>query len=66
MAGPNASAIRDTDGRTLSTGQSARSMALKTCNTWAASRLRLAGVKTSLWPPFVQGLTWRYRKVSAD
>jgi uncharacterized protein (TIGR02117 family) len=39
---------------------------LRTCNTWAASRLRLAGVKTSLWPPFVQGLTWRYRKVSAD
>ena len=39
---------------------------LKTCNTWAASRLRLAGVKTSLWPPFVQGLTWRYRKVGAD
>ena len=39
---------------------------LKTCNTWAASRLRLAGVKTSVWPPFVQGLTWRYRKVSAD
>lgn len=40
--------------------------ALRTCNSWAASRLRLAGVKTSLWPPFVQGLTWRYRKVSAD
>ena len=40
--------------------------ALKTCNSWAAGRLRLAGVKTSLWPPFVQGLTWRYRKVSAD
>ena len=39
---------------------------LKTCNTWAASRLRLAGIKTSVWPPFVQGLTWRYRKVSAD
>ena len=39
---------------------------LKTCNTWAASRLRLAGVKTSIWPPFVQGLTWRYRKVSAN
>ena len=39
---------------------------LKTCNTWAAGRLRLAGVKTSAWPPFVQGLTWRYRKVSAD
>ena len=27
-----------------------------------AHRLRLAGVKTSLWPPFVQGLVWRYRK----
>ncbi|QNP43833.1 TIGR02117 family protein [Sphingomonas daechungensis] len=40
--------------------------ALRTCNSWAASRLRLAGVKTSLWPPFVQGLTWRYRKVSPD
>ena len=40
--------------------------ALKTCNSWAADRLRLAGVKTSLWPPFAQGLTWRYRKVSAD
>ena len=40
--------------------------ALKTCNSWAAGRLRLAGVKTSLWPPFVQGLTWRYRKVGAD
>jgi uncharacterized protein (TIGR02117 family) len=39
---------------------------VKTCNTWAASRLRLAGVKTSAWPPFVQGLIWRYRKVSAD
>lgn len=40
--------------------------ALRTCNSWAASRLRLAGVETSLWPPFAQGLTWRYRKVSAD
>jgi uncharacterized protein (TIGR02117 family) len=37
--------------------------ALKTCNTWAAGRLRLAGVETSLWPPFVQGLVWRYRQV---
>jgi uncharacterized protein (TIGR02117 family) len=34
----------------------------RTCNSWAAGRLRLAGVKTSLWPPFVQGLTGRYRK----
>ena len=40
--------------------------ALKTCNTWAAGRFRLAGVKTSLWPPFVQGFVWRYRKVGAD
>jgi len=37
--------------------------ALRTCNSWAADRLRLAGVETSLWPPFVQGLVWRYRKV---
>jgi uncharacterized protein (TIGR02117 family) len=36
--------------------------ALKTCNTWAAGRLRIAGVETSLWPPFVQGLVWRYRE----
>ena len=35
--------------------------ALKTCNTWTAGRLRVAGVETSLWPPFVQGLVWRYR-----
>lgn len=40
--------------------------ALRTCNSWAASRLRLAGVKTSLWPPFAQGLTWRYRKASPN
>ena len=36
--------------------------ALRTCNSWTADRLRLAGVRTSLWPPFVQGLVWRYRK----
>jgi uncharacterized protein (TIGR02117 family) len=36
--------------------------AVRTCNSWAAQKLRLAGVKTSLWPPFVQGLTWRYRQ----
>jgi uncharacterized protein (TIGR02117 family) len=35
---------------------------LRTCNTWAASRFRLAGIKTSLWPPFVNGLIWRYRR----
>jgi uncharacterized protein (TIGR02117 family) len=39
-----------------------KASALRTCNSWAANRLRLAGIKTSLWPPFVQGLTWRYRK----
>ena len=40
--------------------------ALRTCNSWSADRLRIAGVRTSLWPPFVQGLAWRYRKVSED
>jgi len=39
--------------------------AIRTCNVVAAKWLRLAGVKTSLWPPFVNGLTWRYRKVDA-
>jgi uncharacterized protein (TIGR02117 family) len=36
--------------------------AIRTCNSWAAEKLRLAGVRTSLWTPFSQGLTWRYRK----
>ncbi|MEO6433297.1 MAG: TIGR02117 family protein [Sphingomicrobium sp.] len=35
--------------------------ALRTCNSWAADKLRLAGVKTSVWPPFAAGLAWRYR-----
>jgi len=35
--------------------------AFRTCNTWVARWLRLAGIRTSLWPPFVQGLVWRYR-----
>ena len=39
-----------------------RASALSTCNNWVAGRLRLAGVKTSLWPPFAQGLLWRYAK----
>jgi hypothetical protein len=34
----------------------------RTCNSWIAGRLRLAGVKTSLWPPFVPGVLWRYRR----
>lgn len=33
----------------------------RTCNAVAANWLRLAGVETSLWPPFVNGLIWRYR-----
>ncbi len=37
-----------------------------TCNAWAANRLRVAGVETSLWPPFVQGLVWRYRQMSEE
>ncbi len=40
-----------------------KASALRTCNTWVAGRFRLAGIKTSLWPPFVQGLVWRYRNV---
>ena len=36
--------------------------AIDTCNQWATSRLRLAGVEVPLWSPFVQGLVWRYRK----
>jgi uncharacterized protein (TIGR02117 family) len=35
--------------------------AIHTCNQWAASRLRLAGVKAPLWSPFVQGLVAYYR-----
>jgi uncharacterized protein (TIGR02117 family) len=38
-----------------------KASAIRTCNSWAADRLRLAGVRTSLWPPFAQGLVWRYR-----
>jgi len=37
--------------------------AIRTCNSWVADRLRLAGVKTSIWPPFANGLLWRYRRV---
>ncbi|WP_343344007.1 TIGR02117 family protein [Sphingomicrobium sp. XHP0239] len=40
--------------------------ALMTCNQWVASRLRLAGVETSAWSPFAQGLPWRYRNPSED
>jgi uncharacterized protein (TIGR02117 family) len=36
--------------------------AIRTCNAVVANWLRLAGVKTSLWPPFAEGLIWRYRR----
>ncbi len=39
-----------------------KASAVNTCNTWAADRLRLAGVETGLWTPFSQGLVWRYRQ----
>jgi uncharacterized protein (TIGR02117 family) len=40
-----------------------KASAVRTCNSWVADRLRLAGVKASIWSPFEEGLTWRYRKV---
>ena len=42
----------------------AHANAIRTCNAVAASWLRLAGVKVSVWPPFDNGLTWRYRRYS--
>ena len=39
-----------------------RASAIRTCNAVAAGWLRLAGVKTSAWPPFTKGLVWRYRR----
>jgi uncharacterized protein (TIGR02117 family) len=39
--------------------------AVRTCNSWVARWLRLAGVKVSAWPPFVPGLLWRYRRVTS-
>ena len=39
-----------------------RANAINTCNVWTTDRLRLAGVKSSLWSPFPQGFEWRYRK----
>jgi uncharacterized protein (TIGR02117 family) len=41
---------------------SGKASAFRTCNSWVANRLQLARVKTSLWPPFAQGLLWRYRR----
>ena len=39
--------------------------AIRTCNVVVARWLTLAGVKTSVWPPFVNGLVWRYRRTAA-
>jgi uncharacterized protein (TIGR02117 family) len=39
--------------------------AVRTCNAVVANWLRLAGIKTSLWPPFASGLIWRYRRTGA-
>ena len=39
-----------------------KASAVRTCNNVVAGWLRLAGVKASLWPPFVGGLAWRYRR----
>ena len=41
-----------------------KASAVRTCNNVVAGWLRLAGVKASLWPPFVNGLVWRYRRTS--
>jgi uncharacterized protein (TIGR02117 family) len=43
-----------------------RESAVRTCNTHVARWLRIAGVKTSLWPPFVQGLVWRYPRAGRE
>nr|WP_314445751.1 TIGR02117 family protein [uncultured Sphingomonas sp.] len=40
-----------------------RASAVQTCNQWVADKLRIAGVETSAWTPFTQGLLWRYRRV---
>ena len=48
------------DGFYRATGKAS---AVRTCNAVVAHWLRLAGVKVSLWSPFIPGLTWRYRRV---
>jgi len=42
-----------------------RASMFSTCNSWLATRLRLAGIRTSVWPPFTSGLVWRYRRLIA-
>jgi uncharacterized protein (TIGR02117 family) len=43
-----------------------KASAVRTCNAVVAHWLRLAGVKVSLWSPFIPGLTWRYRRVGVS
>jgi len=43
---------------------SGKASAIRTCNSVVSNWLRLAGIETSLWPPFIPGLTWRYRKTA--
>jgi len=43
-----------------------RASAVQTCNQWVADKLRLAGVRTSLWSPLPGGLLWRYRPVGSN
>jgi uncharacterized protein (TIGR02117 family) len=50
------------DGFYRATG---KANAVRTCNAVVANWLRVAGVETSLWPPFVNGLIWRYRRAGA-
>ena len=64
-AAQSESGTRDTDRADAFYRAVGKESAFRTCNTWVARWFRLAGVKTSLWPPFVNGLTWRYRKVAA-
>jgi uncharacterized protein (TIGR02117 family) len=46
----------------LATG---KANAIRTCNAVVGKWLRLSGVKTSLWPPFTSGVTWRYRRFAS-
>ena len=42
-----------------------RANAIRTCNAVVGNWLRLAGVKASLWSPFIPGLMWRYRRTGS-
>ena len=63
-AGRSGSIIAAMDASDAFYRANGKANAIRTCNAVVANWLRLAGVRTSLWPPFVDGLTWRYRKTS--